>query len=237
LKKHAFKILYISLGILAISIGAVVRFIPGIPTTPFLFLALYCFNKSSEKLSAWLKNSYLYKKYLEGYVKHRAMTLRQKLTIQIFASTMMIISFISIPNLVFRIVMAVLFIAHHYVFIFRIRTLKPDDAHNENKSEEELQVRREREKDMLLKMISLYCRKRHGRPKGELCPDCLELLNYAHARCEQCPHMATKTSCKKCTTPCYKPEMREKIRGVMRWSGPRMLLYHPIIIMRYKFFH
>lgn len=28
---------------------------------------------------------------------------------------------------------------------------------------------------------------------------------------------------------CYKPAMREKIREVMRFSGPRMMLYHPVL--------
>lgn len=223
------KIMYIALGILAISIGAVVRFIPGIPTTPFLLLALFCFNKSSERLSTWLKNTYLYRKYLENYIKNRTMTLRQKLTIQIFASIMMIISFITVENLIFRIAMVVLFVAHHYVFVFRIKTHKlyADD-------ERELQIKREREKAILSKMVSLYCRKKHCQPHKTLCTDCSELLEYAHLRCENCPHMANKTSCKHCKTPCYKPNMREAIREVMRWSGPRMILYHPIMLVQYK---
>ena len=28
---------------------------------------------------------------------------------------------------------------------------------------------------------------------------------------------------------CYQPQMREQIRQVMRFSGPRMLLYHPVL--------
>ena len=224
------KIIYIALGLLAISIGAVVRFIPGIPTTPFLFLALYCFNKSSEKLSAWLKNSYLYKKYLAEYVHTRSMSLRQKLTIQIIATVMMTISFIAVENLVFRIVMVVLFVVHHYVFIFRIKTHRPSDLH----SEERVQAKRQREKDMLYKMISLYCRIKHRQTRGELCPDCAKVLEYAHDRCDNCPHMADKVSCRRCGTPCYKPDMREKIRAVMSWSGPRIILYHPITVIRHK---
>ena len=54
------------------------------------------------------------------------MTLKQKLSIQIFASFMMAVSFIAIPNMVFRIVIIILFLAHHYFFIFRIKTYKPD---------------------------------------------------------------------------------------------------------------
>jgi len=119
------KAMYIALGLLAISIGALARFIPGIPTTPFLLLALYYFNRSSEKLSEWLKNTYIYKKYLENYIKNKEMTLKHKLSIQIFASIMMAISFIAVENLAFRIVMVILFVVHHCVFIFFIKTCCP----------------------------------------------------------------------------------------------------------------
>ena len=37
--------------------------------------------------------------------------------------------------------------------------------------------------------------------------------------------METKTFCSNCKVHCYKPEMRKKIRAVMRFSGPRMIFY------------
>lgn len=87
----------------------------------------------------------------------------------------------------------------------------------------------EREKIVVGHMIALYCRKKHHSPKGSLCPDCAKLLSYAHQRSDSCPHMEQKTFCSSCKTHCYKPEMREKIRAVMRFSGPRMLTVHPIM--------
>ena len=45
--------------------------------------------------------------------------------------------------------------------------------------------------------------------------------------------MQTKTFCSNCRVHCYKPDMREKIRQVMRFSGPRMLFYHPIRAIRH----
>ena len=59
------------------------------------------------------------------------------------------------------------------------------------------------------------------------------LRDYADARVDHCPHMATKTFCSVCKTHCYKPEMREQIRQVMRWSGPRMLFHHPVLAIRH----
>ncbi len=94
-----------------------------------------------------------------------------------------------------------------------------------------LQTKREREKQVVALMIRLYCKKKHG--KKELCPECAALMEYAAGRSERCPFMETKTFCSNCKVRCYKPEMREKIRQVMRFSGPRMIFHHPILAIRH----
>lgn len=96
----------------------------------------------------------------------------------------------------------------------------------------DVQARREREKRMVSEMIALYCKKKHG-TKGELCPECAALDAYARLRAEKCPFMETKTFCFNCKVHCYKPEMRDKIREVMRFSGPRMLFHHPVMAIRH----
>lgn len=92
-----------------------------------------------------------------------------------------------------------------------------------------IQTKREKEKLVVGEMISLYCRGNHGSKKNELCPGCEELLSYARQRSDRCPFMENKTFCSNCRVHCYKPDMREKIRSVMRWSGPRMIFHHPIL--------
>ena len=95
----------------------------------------------------------------------------------------------------------------------------------------DIQTKREREKQLVSQMIALYCRKNHG--GRTLCPDCAALDAYARQRSEKCPFMETKTFCSNCKVHCYKPEMREKIRKVMRFSGPRMIFSHPILAIRH----
>lgn len=95
-----------------------------------------------------------------------------------------------------------------------------------------VQTKREREKAMVSQMIALYCQKNH-KVKNGLCPDCAGLDRYARARSDKCPFMETKTFCSNCKVHCYKPEMRQKIREVMRFSGPRMIFHHPIAAMRH----
>lgn len=95
-----------------------------------------------------------------------------------------------------------------------------------------IESKREREERTVARMIRIYCRKEHGTKKA-LCPDCAALLQYAVQRSENCPFMESKTFCSNCKVHCYKPEMREKIRAVMRFSGPRMILYHPVMAVRH----
>ena len=83
----------------------------------------------------------------------------------------------------------------------------------------------EEEKTVVEQMIRLYCQKCEGH--AELCPSCKELLDYAHYRLDRCRYREDKPTCKKCPIHCYRPEMKEEIRKVMRWSGPRMIFYHP----------
>lgn len=92
--------------------------------------------------------------------------------------------------------------------------------------------KREREKELVSQMIALYCRKKHG-GKRALCAQCAALDSYARQRSDRCPFMETKTFCSNCRVHCYKPVMRERIRAVMRFSGPRMIFSHPVTAVRH----
>lgn len=92
--------------------------------------------------------------------------------------------------------------------------------------------KRDKEKELVSLMISIYCRRKH-KTRGGLCASCKELESYAGLRSEKCPHIETKTFCSSCHTHCYKPEMRARIKEVMRFSGPRLMLHHPIVVLRH----
>jgi hypothetical protein len=91
-----------------------------------------------------------------------------------------------------------------------------------------------REEKTIATMIGMYCRDHHGTrgapgEAGGLCEECAALLEYARRRLEHCPYGLDKPTCAKCTTHCYKPAMREQVRAVMRYAGPRMLKEHPLL--------
>jgi hypothetical protein len=92
-------------------------------------------------------------------------------------------------------------------------------------------VRLWRERQTVGIMVQVYCRGRHH--QAGLCTACSELLAYAMQRLDRCVFKADKPTCKVCPVHCYKPEMRERMRQVMIFSGPRMLLSHPILALRH----
>jgi len=80
-------------------------------------------------------------------------------------------------------------------------------------------------------MIGITCRHRHGGGRRALCPECAGLLGYAHERLVRCPFGEGKSTCARCRVHCYRPEMRERVRDVMRFAGPRMLARHPVLAL------
>lgn len=87
-----------------------------------------------------------------------------------------------------------------------------------------------REKSTVRATVALYCRDLHG-ARPELCPDCQDLLRYAHTRLERCVYGGAKPTCAHCPIHCYRPDVRARMRTVMRYAGPRMLLDHPVLAL------
>ena len=93
--------------------------------------------------------------------------------------------------------------------------------------------KRQDEKRLVAEMIAYYCKKKHGSAEGLLCEDCRKLMDYANTRIERCPFTESKTFCSNCEVHCYAPEMRARIREVMLYSGPHMLIRHPLLSVRH----
>jgi len=90
-------------------------------------------------------------------------------------------------------------------------------------------TRRKRELRTVAAMIGMYCRGHHGAQSATPCPPCTALYDYATRRLERCVFGDAKPTCAKCTVHCYSADKRERIRVVMKWAGPRMLLHHPAL--------
>lgn len=95
-------------------------------------------------------------------------------------------------------------------------------------------TRIEKEKQTIELMINIYCKKKHKhKDKDKLCDQCQELLEYAHKRLDFCKFGNEKSFCSKCQIHCYKKDMKSKVKDVMRFSGPRLMIYSPIQFIKH----
>ena len=77
-------------------------------------------------------------------------------------------------------------------------------------------------------MIDIYYKKQIRLDEGKNVEK-KDLMNYCHYRLSKCPFKDNKPFCSNCKIHCYDKIHQELIRKVMRYSGPRMMIYHPII--------
>lgn len=118
------KLIYFIVGIIAMSLGAIGVILPVLPTTPFLLLAAFCFAKSSKRFHTWFTQTNLYKNHLESFVEERAMTLKTKVTLLVFASSMLLLAMYFMQNWYLRFFLVSLMVFKYYYFIFRIKTIR-----------------------------------------------------------------------------------------------------------------
>ncbi|ETI70773.1 YbaN family protein [Neobacillus vireti] len=114
--------LFIISGFIALGLGILGIILPLLPTTPFLLLASFCFVKGSDRFAQWFKATKIYQRHLESFVKERAMTLKQKLTILLTADVMIAIPFILLNNMMIRVILLLVICYKYYYFFTKIKT-------------------------------------------------------------------------------------------------------------------
>jgi hypothetical protein len=105
---------------------------------------------------------------------------------------------------------------------------------------------------LLVSFTAVYCRHHHDAPttgvdigsgsseplvdgKHQVCAECREFLAYAVARRINCP-LDPKPVCKHCPVHCYKPNYRQQVKDVMRFSGKYLLLRGRLDLLWHYFF-
>ena len=123
------KILFIVVGSLSFSLGAVGIVIPGLPTTPFMILSSIMFLNSSERLYLWLTTHERFGKYILDFKQGKGITFKTK----IYAQTMMLLtmSFSLVPispafieNITIRVVLFISAVFSFWLVGFKIPTNK-----------------------------------------------------------------------------------------------------------------
>ena len=83
----------IAAGCLSTILGAIGVVVPGLPTTPFVLLASWCFYRSSPRLQKWLLSPFL-GKYIRDYTARGGLTLSKRLMIIGLMTAMVTISIV-----------------------------------------------------------------------------------------------------------------------------------------------
>lgn len=120
LKKYSLIII----GLASFVLGAIGSFLPLLPTTPFLLLALYCFTRSSEKFNWWLKSTKLYQNYVGEYLEHRSISIDKKIKMLISIYIMVGISIYFVPILLIKVMLGLMLVTQTVVLLFFVKTRK-----------------------------------------------------------------------------------------------------------------
>ncbi|MFO0801632.1 MAG: YbaN family protein [Gemmataceae bacterium] len=65
------RVLFVTAGLLCVGMAYVGVVLPGLPTTPWVLLASYCFGRSSQRLQRWLRRTPAFGRLLRDWEEHR----------------------------------------------------------------------------------------------------------------------------------------------------------------------
>ena len=125
--KNLKKKLYIAFGFLAVALAIVGVFVPGLPTVPFLLVALFCFERSSKKYHDMIMNNKYFGSALQDYYSGKGLTLSLKIKAIIFLTLGIAFSIYKIQNLHVGIALVIVWLAVA-IHIILLKTKKNKEA-------------------------------------------------------------------------------------------------------------
>ncbi|PVX31973.1 hypothetical protein C8D76_11722 [Pasteurella langaaensis DSM 22999] len=115
------KYLWAITGFIFLSIGVLGIILPGMPGTPFLLVALYCFSRSSERLHQWFLQTEIYQNHLKDFHQKRALTKKAKYWILTIATLTLAIGFYFTPSVTGKIIILTVLAVKYWFFFFWIK--------------------------------------------------------------------------------------------------------------------
>jgi len=116
------KIILITIGWLCVGLAFVGTFVPGIPTTIFLIVALWAFAKSSKKFHSWLLNHKRFGPILQNWESHKVVPRKAKILMVILQISAVIIFHYSLQNIYLTVLLIITL-----VFVARYVLLLPSE--------------------------------------------------------------------------------------------------------------
>jgi len=77
--KYTMRIIFFTLGWIFFALGLIGVFLPVLPTTPFMLLALFMFTKSSKRFHDWLYHHRVFGPPLQLWQQHRIIPVKAKI--------------------------------------------------------------------------------------------------------------------------------------------------------------
>ena len=121
-------IILISLGCLCVGLGFVGVFVPGIPTTIFLIIALWAFTKSSEKLRYWLLNHKRFGPILNNWQEHKVVPRRAKILMVVLMSLAVILFYYSLQSLILTIGLIIILVSVA-IYVISLPSKVPENSY------------------------------------------------------------------------------------------------------------
>ncbi|MFC1963220.1 YbaN family protein [Chloroflexota bacterium] len=119
------RISLIIVGTLFTGLGIIGIFVPILPTTPFLLLAIACYSKSSKTLYDWLINNKWLGNYIRNYIERKGIPLKLK----VFVITLIWITIgstiaFAVHTIAIRVILIIIAVSVSIYFLSR-KTLRP----------------------------------------------------------------------------------------------------------------
>ena len=122
------RTILISLGWLCVGLGFVGVFVPGIPTTIFLIIALWAFTKSSAKLRHWLLNHKRFGPILNNWQEHKVVPRRAKILMVVLMSLAVILFYYSSQSLILTIGLIIILVSVA-IYVISLPSKAPENSY------------------------------------------------------------------------------------------------------------
>ena len=91
------KVLWTTAGLLSLGMAYIGVVTPGIPYSPFVVFAAYCFSKGSERMHKWMYNHKLFGPFLTNWGEKRVFPTKMKFFMLAMMTTSLIIMSFTVP--------------------------------------------------------------------------------------------------------------------------------------------
>ena len=122
------RTILISLGLLCVGLGFVGVFVPGIPTTIFLIIALWAFTKSSKKLRHWLLNHKRFGPILNNWQQHKVVPRRAKILMVVLMSLAVVLFYYSLQHLYLTIGLIIILVSVA-IYVISLPSKLPENSY------------------------------------------------------------------------------------------------------------